>query len=202
MWKLVSVLCIAFSINLSAEIEVLAFSGSTRADSVNQKLVSEAALLASQMGANVTLINLKDYPIPFYDADLEAEEGMPENAKELRKLMMRSHLILIASPDYNGSLTAVLKNAIDWASRKEGGGSSREAFKGKKFAIMSAAPGSGGGAKGLIHLRTIIENIGGTVIPQQVSVPNAYSTFDEEGRLNNQKLEMELQQLIEAAIHF
>lgn len=201
MWKWLIVLCVAFTATVNAETRVLAFGGSTQEDSINKKLVLEAANLARQMGASVTVIDLKDYPIPLYDADLETEEGMPAKAKKLRQLMIQSQVILIASPEYNGSLSGVLKNAIDWASRSEDADSSREAFKGKKFAIMSASPGSGGGARGLVHLRAILENIGGTVIPQQVVVPDAYDAFDEQGHLKNSKLKLELRQLVQTAIY-
>jgi NAD(P)H-dependent FMN reductase len=202
MWKWMIILCVVFSAHLGAEVKILAFSGSTREDSVNKKLVFEAARLACQKSASVTVIDLKDYPIPFYDGDLETKEGMPVKAKQLRQLMIQSHIILITSPEYNGSLSAVLKNVIDWASRSEEGGSSREAFKGKRFVIMSASPGSSGGTRGLIHLRAIIENIGGTVIPQQVVIPDAYNAFDQQGHLKNQKIASELQQVIEAALFF
>lgn len=201
MLKWIIVLCVAFSANLSAEVKVLAFAGSTREDSVNKKLVVEAAKVARQMQSNVTVIDLKDYPIPFYDEDLETNEGMPNKAKQFRQLMIQSDVILIASPEYNGSLSAVVKNTIDWASRGENGGGSREAFKGKKFVIMSASPGSGGGARGLVHLRTIIENIGGTVLFQQVVVPDAYDSFDEQGCLKNEKVKKEIEQLIHTAIN-
>lgn len=200
MWKWMIVLCVAFSAAINAEPTVLAFAGSTREDSVNKKLVSEAADFARQMGADVTVIDLRDYPIPFYDGDLETREGMPAAAKQMRQLMIQSDLILISSPEYNGSLSAVLKNAIDWASRSEKAGSSREAFKGKTFVIMSAGPGSGGGARGLVHLRSIIEHIGGTVIPQQIVVPNANNAFDEQGHLKSEKLKMEIQQLLQTAM--
>jgi NAD(P)H-dependent FMN reductase len=202
MWKWFVILSVALlSANLRAEIKILAFSGSTREDSFNKKLVSEAADIARHLGAQVTLINLKDYPMPFYDADLEAKDKMPLKAKELRQLMIQSQVIFIASPEYNGSLSGVLKNAIDWASRNENGDSSREAFKGKKFVIMSASPGAGGGARGLKHLRIIIENIGGTVVPEQIEIPNAFNAFDEKGHLKNPKQKMEFQQLIEAVLN-
>lgn len=199
MWKLV-ILCLAFSANLSAELKVVAFSGSTREGSVNQKLVTEAADIARNMNAKTTVINLKDFPTPFYEGDLEAKQGMPENAKKLRQLMIQSDVILIASPEYNGSLSGLLKNTIDWASRSEKGTPSREAFAGKKFVIMSASPGSGGGARGLEHLRKILENVGGTVIPEQIVIADAYSAFDEQGHLKNPKSKQELQQAIEKAI--
>jgi chromate reductase, NAD(P)H dehydrogenase (quinone) len=189
VFKYLIVLCVAFSTHLSAEVKVLAFSGSTRKDSANKKLIVEAANLVRQKGASVTVIDLKEYTAPFYDGDLEAKEGMPAKAGQFRQLMIQSQVILIASPEYNGSLSAMLKNTIDWASRSEEGKPSREAFKGKIFALMSASPSPIGGARGLAHLRTIIENIGGTVIPQQVVVPDAYNAFDEQGRLKDPKLQ-------------
>ena len=201
MWKLMIVLCVAFSANLSAEIKVLALAGSTRDDSINKKLIVDAANIARQMQATVTVIDLKDYQIPFYNEDLEAKEGMPIKAKQLRQLMIQSDVILIASPEYNGSLSALLKNTIDWASRGENGGSSRDAFKGKKFVIMSASPGPGGGSRGLAHLRTIIENVGGTVVPQQIVVPSAYNAFDEQGHLKNEKIKKEIEQAVHSAIN-
>ena len=197
MWKLfVLLFCFSFSTNLSAYINVLAFAGSARADSVNKKLIREAAKIASEMGADVTYIDLQDYPILLYDADFEAKNGMPENARYIRRLMIDSQIILISSPEYNSSLSALLKNTIDWASRNEKNGSSREAFKGKKFAIMSASPGASGGARGLAHLRTILEDLGGRVAPQQVVVSDAYHAFDEKGKLKDQKLYADLQRLI------
>lgn len=182
---------------LSAQIKVLAFAGSTRADSYNKKLVTDAAQIAREMGAAVTIINLKDYPMPFYDADLEAKQGMPKNAKRFRELMINNDAIIIASPEYNSSIPAVLKNALDWASRGEGGNSSRAAFKGKKFAIMSASPGPSGGSNALVQLRNIIEAVGGTVVPKQVTIPNADQYFSKKARPENPALKEEIQQLLQ-----
>lgn len=186
--------------SLYADVKVLAFAGSSREGSVNKKLVSEAANLARQMGAQVTLIDLKDYPMPFFNEDLEAKEAMPEKAKQFKQLVRQNSVIMIAAPEYNSSLTALLKNTLDWVSRKEDGGGDREAFKGKKFVIMSASPGGRGGARGLVHLRSILEAVGGTVIPQQVVVPDAYNAFDEQGHLKSPQLQTELKQLVEAAL--
>lgn len=201
MIKWVFVLCVAFSVTLRAEVKVLAFSGSTREGSFNQKLVLEAANIARQMHATVTVVNLKDYPVPFYDEDLEKSKGMPLKAKQLQQLMLQSQVILIASPEYNGTLTGILKNTIDWMSRGENGGGSRDAFKGKKFVIMSASPGSGGGARGLVHLRSIIENIGGTVISETLTVPNAHDAFTEQGQLKDQKLKRQLEHMVQVALN-
>ncbi len=179
-----------------AESKVLAFSGSTRQESVNKKLVEEAAGMAREMGAKVTVIDLKDYAMPFYDGDIEANQGMPEGAKALRKLMLESDLVLIASPEYNHSVSGVLKNALDWLSRNEEGKPSKDAFKGKRFALMSASPGKGGGARHLAHLKEIIEDVGGTVLSTQVSIPNAFSAFDAHGHLVNAQEKAALQKEI------
>lgn len=186
--------------NLSAESKVLAFSGSTRTDSVNKKLVKEAANIARSLGAEVTEIDLKELPMPLYDGDLEAAEGMPENTKTLRNLMIQSDVILIATPEYNHSIPAVLKNALDWVSRSEKAERSKEAFQGKKFAIMSASPGKGGGAKGLIHLRDILVDQKAVVLPTQVSIPDAYNAFDDNGSLKDAKLLESLVKLVQESL--
>jgi NAD(P)H-dependent FMN reductase len=173
--------CFLMALPLLAN-NILVFAGSTRTESYNKKLAQKAAEMARQSGAEVTLIDLKDYPMPFYDADLETKTGMPKNAKRLRDAMLASDAMIIASPEYNASIPAVLKNAIDWASRAPEGGSSQEAFKGKKIAIMSASPGRGGGARGLVHLRSILEDVGGEVVDLQVVIPRAFEqgAFDRE----------------------
>lgn len=181
---------------LSAEVKVLALAGSLRQDSVNKKLVTEASRIARQEGATVTLVDLKDFPIPFYDGDLEDREGMPEKAKQLQKLMLENSVVLVASPEYNGSLSGVLKNTLDWLSRAE----SDDPFEGRKFVIMSASPGRSGGARGLGHLRTILENVGATVIPGQVTIPCAYEAFDDQGHLKSSQQEIELVKLVQSAL--
>jgi NAD(P)H-dependent FMN reductase len=186
------------AISLKAETKVLAFAGSTRAGSYNQKLVLEAVEIARKMGAKVTVIDLKDFPMPLYDTAVE-EKGMPAQAKRLRDLMIQSDAIIIASPEHNASISATLKNALDWTSRNAGSYSA-EAYQGKKFAIMSASPGKGGGARGLVHLRAIIEAVGGDVIAKQVSVSSAHQAFDAKGKLESASLTKELQQEIQQLI--
>lgn len=172
--------------------KIIAIAASLREDSYNKKLVNQAAEIARKMGAEVTIVNLKDLDIPFYDSDLEKSKGMPENAKKLRDLMIQSDGIVIATPEYNVSIPAVLKNAIDWATRSELGQSSRDAFKGKKFAIMGASAGKSGGAKALEHLRSVIEAIGGEMVSGEVRVGQAYNQFNSDGSLKNQKIQQEL----------
>jgi chromate reductase, NAD(P)H dehydrogenase (quinone) len=151
--------------------KILAFAGSTRADSFNKKLVRVAVEGARQAGAEVTLVDLRDYPMPLYDGDLETEAGMPESAARLKELMKAHDGFLIASPEYNSSITAVLKNTIDWVSRAAPGEEPLAAFDGKAAALMSASPGALGGLRGLVHVRSILGNIGVLVLPDQVAVP-------------------------------
>lgn len=201
MKNLLILLCLVFTAPALAEIKVLAFAGSTRKDSYNKKLVQEAAQIARSMGTSVKVIDLKDFSMPHYDEDLEKSDWMPVNAKNFRRLMIESDAIIISTPEYNGSIPGVLKNALDWASRSEDGQGSREAFKGKHFAIMGASPGGGGGIRGLIHLRSIISAIGGDVVPQQVTVSNVSGTFfDEEGHIKNANIQMELKEEIQQLI--
>lgn len=191
---------LALTSPLTAEIKILAFAGSTRKESYNKKLIQEAAAQARSSGAHVTVIDLKDFPMPFYDADLEAKKGMPAQAKRFRSFMLESDVIIISSPEYNSSIPAVLKNALDWASRSEEGKPSRDAFKGKKFLLLSASPGDGGGARGLAHLRAIISNAGGEVLPQQISVSQAHRAFDDTGAFVDAAFKDDLKQLIASLI--
>lgn len=163
--------------------QVLVFAGSLRTGSYNKLLAQEAAEMAREEGADVLFIDLKDFPMPFYDADVEAIEGLPQNVKKLRDLMLASDAVIIASPQYNESVSSVLKNALDWASRGENGQASKAAFKEKKFAIMSASPRKKGGAKGLAHLRLILGDCGADVIEPEVSIRFADKAFDEQGHL-------------------
>lgn len=186
--------------SLQGETKVLAFSGSTRQDSTNQKLVAEAAKMATEMGAKVTLVNLRDYPMSFFDEDLEKSEGMPAKAKELRNLMIGSDVIMIATPEYNSAVSSVLKNALDWLSRSEDGKPSRDAYKGKRYLLLSASPGSSGGARAIQNLNGIIQNVGGTVVDVTFSLPNSYSAFDPSGKLKDQSQKTQLQEAVKKAL--
>jgi NAD(P)H-dependent FMN reductase len=179
-------------------VKILAFAGSTRKDSFNKKLINQAAEMArQQFGAQVTVIDLSDYALPIYNADFEKEQGMPESAKRLRALMIQSDAILIATPEYNASIPALLKNTLDWVSRSEQGASARgDVFKGKRIGIMSASPGRRGGARALAHLRAIIEDIGGAVITEEVSIPLAVDYFAEKKKGENVALKEELKQVL------
>ncbi len=160
-------------------VKILAFNGSLRADSWNYKLVCNAGQVAEKAGAKVDYLHLKDVPMPLFSEDLETEQGMPVNAGKFKQLLIEHDGFLIASPEYNGSISAALKNALDWASRKEGDEPSLLAFKGKTATILSASPGQLGGLRGLVHLRAILVNLGVIVLPQQYSMPQAFKQFDK-----------------------
>lgn len=177
--------------------KILAFAGSAREASFNKKIVQIAANGAKNAGAQVTYIDLRDFPMPLYDEDLEAKEGLPENVLKIKALMKEHHGFLIASPEYNSSVTPLIKNVIDWASRPEPGEAplALSCYKDKVTALLSISPGGLGGLRGLIHLRSILGNIGVLVLPDQKTIPNAYQVFDEQGNLKEQQLQAQVEQI-------
>ena len=165
---------------------ILAFGGSLRVGSFNQKIAAIAAEGAREAGAEVKLIALREFRMPLYDGDLEEAEGLPEAAQRLKALFAEHDGIIIASPEYNSTITAALKNAIDWISRQTSEDEpSLSVLKGKTAAILSASPGGYGGARSLAALRPFLENIGLTVIPDQVTIAKAHEAFDQEGKLKD-----------------
>ncbi|MAT15075.1 MAG: FMN reductase [Planctomyces sp.] len=160
---------------------ILAFAGSARRDSFNKKLVSAAAEMARELGAEVTVVDLADYPMPIYDGDEESENGHPEASNKLYQLMKEHDGFLVACPEYNSSITPLLKNTIDWVSRTRDAEPPLVAFTGKVVALLSASPGALGGMRGLVHVRSIFGNIGAFVIPRQATIPNASKTLSDEG---------------------
>lgn len=166
---------------------VLAFAGSARRDSYNKKLVRIAADAAQAAGAEVTLIDLADYPLPIMDEDLE-KQGPPENARKLKQLFLDHDGLLISCPEYNSSITPLLKNVIDWVSRPYPGEPRLAAYIDKVAVLMAASPGTLGGLRGLVHVRAILGNIGVLVLPDQRAVPNAHQEFTTEGTLRDEPL--------------
>ncbi|MES2590766.1 MAG: NAD(P)H-dependent oxidoreductase [Bacteroidota bacterium] len=180
---------------MESKPKILAFAGSTRKGSYNKKVLKIAVEAAQQAGAEVTVIDLKDYPMPLFDGDLEKEEGIPENGKKLMDLMIEHQGFLIASPEYNSSISGVLKNSIDWASRPVKGMKDLKAFEGKVACLMSASPGALGGLRGLVTVRSILGNIKVIVLPQQVAVSKADQAFDEDGKMKDEKVKTNVENL-------
>ena len=164
--------------------KILAFAGSTRAGSLNKLLLRTAVQGAEAAGASVTVIDLADFRIPLYDGDLEAESGLPENAEKLQNLFLEHNGLLIAAPEYNSSITPVLKNTFDWVSRRDGAADLR-CYAGKTAGLIAAGGGSGG-MRGLVHVRQILSNIGVLVIPGQATVSSAWAAFDNKGDLKDE----------------
>lgn len=162
-----------------AGVRLLAFSGSTRTQSLNQRLLDLAVAEARAAGAEVTAVSLRDFPMPLYDGDLEAN-AFPAPADAFRALMIEHDGFLIASPEYNGSVSGVLKNAIDWASRPREGESmvALPAFRNKVAGVMSASISPFGGLRGLLALRQILGTIQTVVATEQVLVPFADKAFE------------------------
>ncbi len=182
-------------------IKLLAFSGSARQSSWNQQLVEMAAHYARSQNIETTVINLGDFDLPIFDEDLERESGTPDAAARLKQLMFGHQGFLISSPEYNSSIAPLLKNAIDWASRKGPDETPQQAFRGKVIGLMSASPGGLGGLRGLVHVRSIFGNLGSLVVPSQVAVGNATKTFSADGKdLTDEGLKKQLCGVVDQVI--
>lgn len=168
-------------------IKLLFLSGSTRQQSFNKKLAQLAANYCQfNTDVEATFIDLKDYPMPIYNGDDENNNGLPDNAILLKKLFSEADGFFISSPEYNSSISALLKNTIDWLSRPhQENEKPLIAFKDKVCAIASISPGSLGGLRGLVSLRMILGNIGVHVIPNQVAIGSAFQAFGEDNNLAN-----------------
>lgn len=175
--------------------KILAFAGSVRKDSYNRKLIRIAAAGAGDAGADVTLIELRDFPLPLFDQDLEAEIGVHPNARTLKDIFLEHQGLLISAPEYNSSITPLLKNTIDWVSRAEPDRPSLYYIGGKIASLMSASPGKFGGLRGLVVVRMLLGNCNVTVLPGQVSVPNAADAFTPDGALADRNLHQSVQKL-------
>jgi chromate reductase, NAD(P)H dehydrogenase (quinone) len=175
--------------------KILAFAGSTRADSWNKMLLRIAIEGAKEMKADVTLLGLEDFKLPIYDYDDEKRNGIPAAGLKLKSIFMAHQGFLLACPEYNSSITAVLKNTIDWVSRPIQGEAKLGCFVGQVAALMSASTGHLGGVRGLSHVRSILENIGVLVIPAQICVPHAPEAFDEKGLLKSEHLSLSVKML-------
>jgi NAD(P)H-dependent FMN reductase len=172
---------------MSTRPKVLAFAGSARPDSLNKKLARVAAETARAAGGEVTLVDLDDYPMPVYHGDLEAREGVPRKARELRALFLSHDALLIVSPENNASVSALLKNTLDWLSRPTDGQNGLVPYQGKVAALFSASPGALGGLRGLAHLRQILQTLNVLVLAEQFALPRAHEAFDASGALADPK---------------
>lgn len=163
---------------MAAQPKILAFSGSLREHAFTKRVVKTAMNGAQKAGAHVDFVDLRDYPMPIYNGDLHEAEGFDATALKFQKLLCEYNGFLIASPEYNASLPAALKNAIDWASRANDEFKMGEVFKGKVAAIMTASPGAFGGIRCLAHMRSILSVLGVNVLPSEIAVGKVHEMFD------------------------
>jgi chromate reductase, NAD(P)H dehydrogenase (quinone) len=180
--------------------KILVFAGSARRDSLNKKLARLAAEAARKAGAEVTLIDLNDYPMPVYHGDDEVASGIPENGKKLKALFKTHQALIIASPENNSSVSSLLKNTIDWLSRPDGAESGMVPFKDKTALLLAASPGPFGGVRGLNHLRDIISRLGVLTWPDMMTVGNADVAFTETGAFIDTKQQARLEKLAAALV--
>lgn len=186
-----------------AVTSILVFSGSTRVGSYNQRLASVAACAVEAVGASVRLICLKSYALPVYDADFEADYGLVDNVLALKHEFDQADGFLIAAPEHNGSIPAVLKNTLDWLSRPCDGETdlTLRCFRGKVAGLMTATSMAAGGASALAHVRQILTQLTVTVLPEQVRVPLAGTAFDTGG-LRDPELRRQVEALAAQLVRF
>jgi chromate reductase, NAD(P)H dehydrogenase (quinone) len=191
--------------------DILIFAGSSRVQSFNRKLAKEAARLVREAGSRPTYIELSDLNVPLYNADLEAR-GTPGDVIKLKELMHQHAGWIIASPEYNGSTTALLKNMIDWASSPAKAGpecsadqaahwkSGTKPFEGKVVGMLSASPGLLGGLRGLEHLGPMLRNLQCWLTPLQFALGKAGDAFDAQGRLKDAATQAKVQAVVDQVI--
>ena len=172
----------------TAPIKLLVFAGSTRLNSFNRKLAHVTATLARASGADVSHIELSDFDLPMYNADLEAE-GTPPDVMKLKQLMHDHPAWIICSPEYNGSYTALLKNTLDWVSSPVKSDAAWQdgfkSFSGKVVGMLSASPGGLGGLRSQSHLLPFLHNAQCWVAPMAFALSHAADAFDAQGQLRH-----------------
>lgn len=166
--------------------KLIGISGSLRRNSLNTKLLRAAGVQAGRLGAEFDLLDLQQLEIPMYDGDLEDAQGLPRGVLALRDKMLACDGMLIACPEYNGSISGALKNAIDWATRPREGEPPLACFKGKTAGLLAASPGRLGGVRGLGHVRTILSGIGMLVVPGDCGLPGADAVLGDDGTITDE----------------
>jgi len=163
--------------------KVLVFAGSARSGSFNKKLAAYGAKALTAAGADVTLIDLADYPAAIYNGDYEDATGMPGSMRELKTLIASHDAVMISTPEYNGCVPPLLVNVLSWTSRPDGDKPNAPVFRNKPVAIMATSPGGRGGIRVIPRLRDCLAEVGAMVIPGFATVAGAAKAFDEDGAL-------------------
>ena len=185
-------------------LRVLVFSASLRADSLNTRLARLVVAAVQDAGASVDVGSMREFDCPSYDGDVETAAGLPPGARALRERIEASDAFVIVSPEYNGSMPGVLKNAIDWVSRVR-----PQPFNGAHALLLSASPSMVGGNRSLWALRVPLEHLGVRVYPDMFSLAQAHQAFTDDGRLVDERRQARLDDtvggfldLVEATTHY
>jgi chromate reductase, NAD(P)H dehydrogenase (quinone) len=177
--------------------EIIALSGSLREGSFNTQLTRYACVVGKEIGLDMTFLDLAEYDLPLYNANDEAKSGLPEAAKALKARFAQAAGFFIATPEYNGSFPALLKNTIDWVSRPhEENEAPLIAFQKKRAVISAASPGALGGMRALVPLRLQLANVGVHVVGNQLALGKAHEAFNELGELKDPRMNALLRDLL------
>lgn len=184
---------------MASETRLLFLAGSAREASLNKRLARLGARIAEANGIPSTFADLGDYPLPLYSGDIETKDGIPDNALKLEALMKVHSGIFIACPEYNASITPLLKNTLDWISRiRRDGEEPLAVFKTRVFALGAASPGGMGGIRGLVTVRTVLEmGLGALTLPDQFLLPRALDAFDEHDHLKSKDQQAQFKAILQ-----
>jgi NAD(P)H-dependent FMN reductase len=150
-------------------------AGSTRRASVNSLLAREVARELASRDRDHVLVDLADHDMPIYHGDLEEEHGVPAPARELAEILRGSGALVVASPEYNGSFSPLLKNSLDWVTRIDMG-----VLRDTLIGLVAASPGRGGGVRGLAMVRTWFENMRLIVAATDLSIPAVHEHLSDD----------------------
>lgn len=176
-------------------MKFVVFAGALRKDSSNKKFAREALRLVKELGEDGEFLDLKDYPMPPYDGDIEESTGVPETTKALSKKIAAADAIILSTPEYNGGIPGTLKNVIDWLSRDK-----PVSLTNKHLLMLAASPGAFGGIRVLWHSRQTYDALNIHVFPGNMGLSNAYQAFDEQGKLKDEKTAERLKDLLKQFI--
>jgi NAD(P)H-dependent FMN reductase len=181
--------------------KILVFAGSIRTGAYSGRTADAAQKELAMQGAEVTRISLADYPLPILDVDMENEKGIPENAIKLARQIAAHDGLLIATPEYNGSIPPLLKNTIDWVSRvRKDGGRALRPFTGKPAGLCSSSSGHFAGVRCINHLRAVLVRCQMEVVTPECSVPEGGNAFDEDGNFKDERLHRSMEHLCRTLI--
>ena len=174
-------------------VRFLVFCASLRQDSYNARLATLVAQVLGERGGVVDHGGMREFDAPPYNYDVESGDGLPAGIVEFCRRLEGNDAFIIVSPEYNASVPGVLKNAIDWASRKR-----PQPFNARHALLLSASPSMIGGNRGLWALRIPLEHLGARVYPDMFSLAQADRAFAPDGRLADARLQRRLEATIEA----